>query len=268
MRIALSSASKQWAGEEMLTCTLARGFLGRGHDVLVFCAPGSPIWKELRNELPVEPVLRGFDLNPVVLAQIFLALRRHRTQAVFANKGKDLRFTGLVARLLGIPVIRRWELDLPLPNDRPHHRLIYGSIPTRQVAVSESVRQSMLTSAPWLRADRVEVIYNGIDFARFSAGEEAEFALPRDALAVGFVGRMEERKGIFDLATAWASVSAEHAEAHLVVVGRGESEAEFRSRLAAAPRVRWLGFREDVPAIMRALDLLVVPSHYEGFGLV
>ncbi|MBA2246396.1 MAG: glycosyltransferase, partial [Gemmatimonadetes bacterium] len=40
------------------------------------------------------------------------------------------------------------------------------------------------------------------------------------------------------------------------------------SRLAAAPRVRWLGFREDVPAIMRALDLLVVPSHYEGFGLV
>ncbi len=48
----------------------------------------------------------------------------------------------------------------------------------------------------------------------------------------------------------------------------GSLEVEFHARLAGTPRVHWLGFRRDVPAIMKALDVLVVPSHYEGFGLV
>jgi glycosyltransferase involved in cell wall biosynthesis len=45
-------------------------------------------------------------------------------------------------------------------------------------------------------------------------------------------------------------------------------EAELRSLMEGAPRVHWLGFRKDVPSLMKAFDVLVAPFHREGFGLV
>ncbi|CAN5903985.1 glycosyltransferase family 4 protein [soil metagenome] len=267
MKVVISNSRKGWGGGEAIAYMLAQGLRGRGHEVVVFCRAGSALEEHVRGELPHEPMLSGFDLNPRALWRSWRALRRHRPNVVIVNTFKDARFTGIAARATGIPVIYRQEVDQPYKN-RPDYRIYFRWVPVRHVVNSEATCRTLLASVDWVEPGRVVLIPNGIDFARYSEGAEAELPLPRGALAVGFVGRMEERKGIFDVATAWESVSAEHAKAHLVVVGRGESEAAFRSHLAGAPRVHWLGFRQDVPAIIRALDVLLVPSHYEGFGLV
>ncbi|HVG44323.1 MAG TPA: glycosyltransferase, partial [Longimicrobium sp.] len=52
------------------------------------------------------------------------------------------------------------------------------------------------------------------------------------------------------------------------LVGKGPAEAAARALLEGAPRVHWLGFRRDVAAVLKAMDVLAVPSHWEGFGLV
>jgi glycosyltransferase involved in cell wall biosynthesis len=85
---------------------------------------------------------------------------------------------------------------------------------------------------------------------------------------VGFLGRFDERKGLLDLARAWPAIAAAVPRVHLVLGGKGPLEDETRAVLADAPRVIWAGFRSDVAAFLGALDLLVVPSHWEGFGLV
>ncbi|HEX2204665.1 MAG TPA: glycosyltransferase family 4 protein [Longimicrobium sp.] len=268
MRIVLSNASAKWGGVHVVTETLARGLAARGHEVAVFCRPDSALEARLRGVVPLEPILQGMDLNPGALWRVRQALRRHRPDVVLTLMQKDVRLTAPVARAMGIPVVVRRANDQPFKPGRPHHRLLYGALPALHVANSRATRDTMLRSAPWLRPERVTVIHNGIDPAPFDAASPADLGLPPGALAVGFIGRFEARKGMFDLARVWPRVAEALPEAHLVLAGKGPAEAEARAILGDAPRVRWLGFRTDVPAVLKALDVLAVPSHWEGFGLI
>lgn len=267
MRIVLSNASYSWGGVHVVTEALALGLQARGHDVAVLCRPDSPLQARLAGKVPLEPVARGMDLSPLAIARAVRALRRHRPDVVLTLMEKDVRLTGPAARGLGIPVVVRRANDRPLKR-KPHFRVLYGWLPALHVANSEATRRTMLDSAPWLRPERVRVIHNGIDTAALDATAAAELGLPPGALAIGFVGRFDERKGILDLARAWPAVAAALPDAHLVMVGKGPQEDRARALLADAPRVRWLGYRRDAAAVMRALDVLAVPSHWEGFGLV
>ncbi len=267
MRIVLSNASYSWGGVHVVTEALAMGLRARGHHVAVLCRPGSPLQARLEGTVPLEPVARGMDLSPLAVGRIAAALRRHRPDVVLTLREKDVRLTGPAARALGIPVVVRRANDRPLKR-RPHFRVLYGWLPALHVANSESTRRTMLDSAPWLRPERVQVIHNGIDTAALDAVPATELGLPAGALAIGFVGRFDERKGILDLARAWPRVADALPDAHLVMVGKGPEEDRARALLAHAPRVRWLGYRADAAAVMKALDVLAVPSHWEGFGLV
>lgn len=266
MRVVLSNGSYSWGGVHRVTETLVRGLQGRGHEVVVFCRPGSPLHERMRPIAPCEPIVRGMDLHPAALRAASRALRRHRPDAVLTLMEKDVRLTSPAAWMRGIPVVVRRANDRPLPRN-PYIRFLYGTVPTHHVANSEATRRTLLESAPWLDPRAVTVIHNGIDPRPFEETPPADLGLPPGALAIGFVGRFDERKGVLDLAEAWPAVRAAIPGAHLVLVGKGALEAELRARLGDDPRVRWCGYRDDVPAVMRSLGLLAMPSHWEGFGL-
>ncbi len=267
MRVALSNASAKWGGVHVVTETLARGLAARGHEVVVLGRPGSALEERLAGVVPFEPVLRGMDFHPAALWRARRVLRRHRTQVVLALMKKDVRLTAPAARTLGIPVVVRHANDRGLTAG-PYTWLVYGKLPAHHVANSEATRRTILKSSPFLRPEDVSVIHNGIDVAAIEAARPLDLGLPPGALAIGFVGRFEERKGLLDLARAWPTVAGAVPEAHLVIAGKGPEEERARSLLSGAPRVHWLGFRPDVPRVMRALDILAVPSHWEGFGYV
>lgn len=267
MRVVLSNASYAWGGVHVVTEALALGLRARGHETVVFCRPDSPLEARLAGRVPLEPVARGMDLSPLAVARAVRTLRRHRPDVVLTLMEKDVRLTGPAARALGIPVVVRRANDRPL-KPRPHFRVLYGWLPALHVANSQATRRTMLHSAPWLPPERVRVIHNGIDTAALRSAPAADLGLPPGALAFGFVGRFDERKGILDLARAWPAVAAALPDAHLVMVGKGPEEERARALLADAPRVRWLGYRADAAAVMEALHVLAVPSHWEGFGLV
>jgi glycosyltransferase involved in cell wall biosynthesis len=217
-----------------------------------------------------KPFIRGFDFNPRLLGRVWHALRRYDPAVVFANKTKDLRFTGLMARGLGIPLIYRHEIDRPLPAGW-YRRIFSEVLPTCILVNSAATKSTILASAPGLDADRVVVVPNGIDMSAFARLEKAALPVPPGAPVVGYVGRFEPRKGTRELALAWPRVTSAIPEAHLVIAGfpLGPAEdREFRGMLDGVPNVHWLGQRNDVPALMRALDVLAFPSHWEGFGLV
>ncbi|MBA4156281.1 MAG: glycosyltransferase family 4 protein [Gemmatimonadetes bacterium] len=267
MKVVFSNASPNLGGAELMTERLALGFRDRGHEVVLFCRSSSPLHERLQGEIPCEPILRGFDMHPVTVWRCWRALRRHRPHLLLATTPKDPRLAGPAARVLGIPVIMRESLDHPY-KDRLHYRIFYGWVPARFIANSESTRRTILGSAPWVGEADITVIYNGIPVEDYLRASPVDLGLPAGAVVVGFVGRFEPRKGIGELAEAWPRIAAAVPNAHLVIAGRGPHEAVFRASLAGVPRVHWLGFREDIPALMRALDILLVPSHWEGFGLV
>jgi len=144
------------------------------------------------------------------------------------------------------------------------------------VCVSQAVASYARTQLG-VRPSRVRVIPNGIDLRRFAppadpsaAQREARerFGLPRDATILGAVGRLDEQKACLDLLAAFDCLAPVYPDLVLVFAGRGPLEGELRRRAAThGERVRLLGFQEDVPAVLDALDVFALPSLWEGFGL-
>jgi glycosyltransferase involved in cell wall biosynthesis len=176
---------------------------------------------------------------------------------------KDTTMTAVVAAAMGIPVVIRHANNRPLKDD-VYHRVLYGAIPTLHVVNANATRETLLRSAPWLSREKIKLIYNGVDASRYESATPIDTGLADGDVAVGYVGIFEPRKGLRELALAWPRIAAALPHAHLFMCGKGSLEAELRSTLSNAPRVHWLGHRNDVPSVMRALDMLVLPSHVEG----
>jgi sugar transferase (PEP-CTERM/EpsH1 system associated) len=145
------------------------------------------------------------------------------------------------------------------------------------VAVSEDL-------AAWLRteigipASRVQRIYNGVDTRRFSPEGRTRsvlpdgFALP-GTFVIGTFGRIDGLKNQLGLARAFLRLMGARPELRgvlrLVIIGDGPQRAEIEKALASAGMLEfcWLpGFRDDTPALYRALDLFILPSLREGIS--
>jgi UDP-glucose:(heptosyl)LPS alpha-1,3-glucosyltransferase len=146
----------------------------------------------------------------------------------------------------------------------------------RVLAVSDLVRREVLGDYA-LPAERVAVIYNGVDLDAFHPTRHAEagtavrraLAVPAgDRLCVA-IGSGFARKGMDILLDLWAERPP--ARMVLALVGADERLARFRRDVAARGldgRVRVLGRRDDVPAILAAADALCVPSRQEAIVIV
>lgn len=126
---------------------------------------------------------------------------------------------------------------------------------------------------------KIRRIYNGIDAASPAAsgpaapsggGPALDPPLPPDAAAILYVANLFPYKGHLDLVEAAAAVAARFPKARFLLAGREEGTgAQVRSRIEALglrDHVRLLGPRDDVAALMAAADLIVHPSHEEGFS--
>jgi glycogen(starch) synthase len=128
-----------------------------------------------------------------------------------------------------------------------------------------------------LAPERVQIVPNGIDAARWSAPAGAG-AARRDQLAPGaplvvFAGRLVHEKGVQTLLRALRPLREAHPGLRLAVAGTGVHEPSLRllaRRLRIARAIDWLGFvpEDELPALFAAADVVVVPSFYEPFGIV
>jgi glycosyltransferase involved in cell wall biosynthesis len=135
------------------------------------------------------------------------------------------------------------------------------------VAVSERVRRELIGVG--VPADRIRVIWNGVDVAEFRPGpaDRAALGLPEEVPLALFAGNI--RTPIKNLDTVLRALTS-IPELHLAVVGAlpGSPYPALAETLGVQNRVHFLGFRQDMADLMRAADLFVFPSRYEPFALV
>jgi glycosyltransferase involved in cell wall biosynthesis len=136
------------------------------------------------------------------------------------------------------------------------------------------------------RRTRYQYIGNGITFAPYEdlsdvarrrRAARARLGFTGECAVVGFVGRLVREKGLMEFVEVIRILGERNANAHFLVIGeahagdRGICRNQFLARLdeqGLRPAVTMLGFRDDVPDILPALDVLCHPSYKESFGRV
>jgi glycosyltransferase involved in cell wall biosynthesis len=145
----------------------------------------------------------------------------------------------------------------------------------RMICVSRAVRDHHAKRSG-LPLWRYAVIPNGIDAEAYRRDEDARRRL-REEWGAGeeplfaFVGRLDHQKGIDILLSAMSHLGARGCPRRLIVAGDGPRRRlveNFIDRGEGGRSCRYLGFVDDVRALLSAVDVLVMPSRWEGFGLV
>ena len=142
------------------------------------------------------------------------------------------------------------------------------------IAVSEAVKQSTLAHVPSARFSRPPVVVrNGVDVpcieraALERDAARAALGLPRDALVVGNIGNLFQRKGHRYLLEAAAQVTRRHPHCHFAVIGSGDQLPELsamRRSLNLEGRVRLITGVPDAARFIPAFDIFALPSLFEG----
>ena len=225
--------------------------------------------------------------NPVTLARYFLMWRRAigRIAELIRDLDIDLvHANSTTAHLFAAPAAKRrhvpcvWHVrDASSPGGWLDRMMVRNA--RAIVAISESVRSGL--HHPRMAADKTSVIPNGVDTERFAPAERMtvrnELGLSVATPAAGILGQVVPWKRHDLFLEAAAAVSRRLPEARFLVVGDNrfgdwpgliDGLRQQSQRLGIADRVLFLGWRDDVVAILNAMDVLVMTSENEPFGRV
>ena len=242
---------------------LALALQRRGHHLLFLTAPDER-WRKRCDAagLPVAflPMQGRFDFT--MAARLAAFIKRHGAQVVHAHKGREQALAFWASCFTRIPaLVANRGVSFPVGRLRA---LKYRYRTDAVVAVSESVRQELLASG--VPAAKLVTIHGGVDIERFQPGIDGEgvreeLNIPPQALVIAKVAHVREWKGYDIFLRAAAIVAAAEPRAIFVGVGKGTGETPALEHLARelhlSDRVRWTGFREDLPQLLAAADLCV-----------
>ena len=237
--------------------------------------------------LRLDPVRTPLAIAEIVRTGMAVARIAARSGAtvVHANSVRAALATAIAARRGGPPAVIHVR-DV-LPDTRSARAVKRVALAQRGsvVCISRHVADRF---APGGRSRLpLSIVHNPVDLIRFDparvdrAATRAQLDLPADAVAVAIVGQITHWKGHDTAVRALQIVRRIHPEVRLLVVGSVKFDApatrfanddylaELRrlvAELGLADAVRFTGEREDIPEILGAVDLLVLPSIEEPFG--
>lgn len=263
---------------------LMRRIRARGHEVVAIVAEG-PLNADVRAEgfrVLAAPFVRR--ASPVAQLRAFRTLvallRQERPDLVHGHMPISGFLARLAARIAGVPRVaytcHGFLFNQPAPWPRRAASFLMEWLAGRLTDIFLTVSEEEARDARRLGiARRATAIGNGRDPALFHPDAAARSRIraaldvPPDRVVIVAVSRLVRHKGYPELLAAMRDV----ADAELWVVGarlptdRGEDLGPALAAAEATGRVRLLGYRSDIAAILAAADIFVLPSHFEGLPM-
>ena len=275
----------RWAGAEVQVAALLK-YLSRQKDLnlsAVLLNPGRLADEITYCGIEVKVVPEGVHSFRSILREATGFVRGKGIRVLHSHRYKENLLAALLARRCGIPVVVRTQHGLPEPLQGRRRakqamvhlldRCVARWATDRVISVSSEMTDFLSSQCP--RA-KIATIPNGIDLesvrSKFSKAEaRTRLGVPEDFKMIGTAGRLEPIKRL-DLFLEMARlVRDRRSDVRFVVAGEGREESRLRAlteNLGIQDDVMFLGHRDDVFDVLRALDIMVLSSDHEGMPMV
>ena len=279
--------SRAWGGLEQTALADVRLLMQHGLKVTVLIRENSPIDHAIKADSPQikrvfcpDHVRNYFDgglwrqLRHLIDVEAVNLVHCHQTSLLGA----------VVPALLRRPhvalVVSRHILNSHNKKD-PFHALLYRRV-DYMLVLSQTMRRNLASTFP-VPEKKLRIVNLAIDLDRFNPNVvdrnalREEWGIPKEAFLVGLVGRLDPMKGQDLLVKALAQTKKSLPHVYGIMVGSETPGLEGRylkelqegiRQLHLEDSIRVLPARKEVPEVMAALDLFVMPSWSEAFGLV
>jgi len=269
-RIVHSECSLGWGGQEHRVLAELEGFKKRGCDVWLLAPVSSEVFRRAQaTGIPCEPLSGGRWQFPFAVLKVAAWLRRVRPHVLNPHSSRDGWLLGVAGRLARVPlIIRTRHIDVDYPN-RWLSRHAFTTFADHVLTTSDKITKHFQEMFE-LPDERITTVPTGVDLSIFSPeGEKAKLGSdPINAPLIGMVSVLRSWKGHATFLEAAARLKASGFNGRFVIVGDGPIRERIEQQaagLALGDVVTLTGHREDVPAVLRALSVLVVPStKHEG----
>lgn len=206
-----------------------------------------------------------------ILSKLVRTLKEHNIDIIHCHGHKSTFYGAIAATLTRTPVVMAHVHGLGRSRNfrrRLINFIIYKKT-DRIIAVANSVKEDVLRSNWSLPTEKLSVLENSIDYERF-AGESAfkedakkMLGLSSDAFVYGTIARFGPYKGHSFLISAFEKVKKQVPSAHLILVGHGDLRQDLEKdveKTGLFDSIHFLGYRNDIEKIYKAMDALVLPS--------
>jgi glycosyltransferase involved in cell wall biosynthesis len=281
INITIFNPLQEYGGLEISTTKLGSELKARNFNVDVVSLPDSRVENLARTlDLKVETISlkqEYFNFSSAIrLSKIFSL---NDTDLCVVGKS-SLLSTAIIAKKLSRKkpvIVFHQQMQSGVKKKDIFHNWIYRNL-DGVVVLNNRMKKDILQTTI-INPSKVKVIPYGIDINKFRPIPEKKidlrknFNLPAENFLVGCIGRIDRQKGQDVLLKALSKIE-DKGDIKLVFVGDRNDEDYFKEQEEFIPenkmedRVMYLPFTDKVPEIMNCLDLLVVPSHCETFGLV
>jgi glycosyltransferase involved in cell wall biosynthesis len=283
MKVLICCTTETWGGLEQTAFRDAIALRGKDVETAIFCLDRGAIYEKAKEQ--------GIELHTVPPTSGYFSYRVFREIRKLCSSGHfDLvhihSFNTIFSILVGlkgvsIPVVATRHIHVEHVKKDLFHKWYLGRI-DRMLAISNFSRRNILGTYP-VSEDKVETLYLGINFDKYVRDEQKasqfkkRFSISDNKKVIGMVGRIDPAKGQMEFVKAIPDIIREHPDAHLVIVGKTTSpkENDYLNEvkkqvqdLNIFPFVTFTGFYSDVSTPMSAMDVFVMPSYFEAFGLI
>lgn len=270
-------------------------FVDKGYSVYLMC----PLTSEVRafcedegcEHIPV-PVKRNLSAISDIRSLIIIHKALRKIQPDIVNVGTPkMGLLGMIASFLNAVPLRIYTcrgLSYQLKSG------IYARILMWMESLSHRLAHKVICVGPAMQRKAIEdAVFNsekcvvigdggsnGVDLSRFSRQSIDEMDVDTHrakyrldgCFVYGFVGRMVNRKGVYELYEAFDEIFRDHPQARLLWVGTVETtqlrDLTLPEKVRQHPGIIYVGWQNDIPLHMALMDVFVIPSWWEGFGNV
>ncbi len=241
----------------------------------IFCSEGSAVAAFcLANQIEHQTAREVFAVNPIFAWRLAQFAISNDATIIHVHDSHAHTFAVLAATLFGLKakIVVSRRVDFPVKNSifskwKYNHRAI-----AKIICVSNKIKE--ITAPAIVRKNVLTTVYSGIDTSRFSETlQQAEIRstldIPSHSLLVGNVAALAPHKDYKTFIEAAKLIKSKRNDVHFLIIGDGPLRNEVKQWVLQSgikSHIHLLGFREDVPQLLKALQVFMISSETEGLG--